>query len=169
MIKAEAFIGEGLHFSYSAFSRKLGQVMKNQISREAKQLMGRVVEDWKKRPDFSADYRRDGNEWVLWVHPTGPVAKVWRWLSAGVEPRVIRPRRKTRLKFRGGYQPRTVPGQPFYSGPGKYTGDIHFDTLVNWPGIEARDFEGGILEEYSPTYIRSMTKGIGNALFGSRE
>jgi hypothetical protein len=169
MIRVEAFVGEGLLFDYSTFSRKLGQVMKNQISREAKTRMEKVVEDWKKKPSFATDFRRDGNEWIVWVYPVGPVAKVWHWLSGGVKPRVIRPRKKTYLKFKTGYRPKTAPGNPYYSGPGKYTGNTRFDTLVNWPGIEPRNFEAGILKDYTPTYLRSITKGVGNALFGSRE
>lgn len=168
MIHAQAEIGDGIYIRYDSFSRGIADMMKQQIAKEVKDRMEKVVRDWKSKPTFETHFQKQSGQYVLRVFPTGDVARIWRYLSGGVEGRFIAPNGPYPLKFRAGYHARTKPGAPYYSGPGTRYGPTIRSMGHWWPGIAPRNFEGGILEDYTPTYISAVVRGVGKALFGSR-
>jgi hypothetical protein len=169
MIKAEIRRDPGIYFDFPSFSRKIGQVLSDQVARDTKPRMEQVVAGWKAKPSFKSDLKRKDEGWVLWVGPTGPVARIWAYLTKGVEGHYIRPRRKRVLRFQTGYRPRTHPGKPYYyQGPGRYVGHVRFSRGHYWPGIEPRNFEQKIIAEYKPSFLRTTVRGVISAIRGSR-
>lgn len=174
MISARLEVDPFMRIDERRFVHEVGEMMLNEIVPNVKLLMGLVVEDWKSKPKFSVRYEESlgtrvgrGN-WKVHVYPDGPVAKVWGWLTHGVPGREIVPRNADFLKYRTEYKAKTSPSSPYYSGPGVYRGPTVYASSAPWPGIEPRNFEEQIEDDYREPFFRHFERGVNRILIFSR-
>lgn len=128
-----------------------------------------VMANWVNKAQVTVTQKTEGGKTVFHIAPTGDKAKYWAWVSAGVKRRFIVPRNFPYLKFRYrgkgiSYIPKTYPVGG-WGGPGTYQGPKHkFFDGVDWPGIEARDFEDQIWRAYKPTFDIRVNAAFERAL-----
>lgn len=103
------------------------------------------IQKWSKPPKIYRKVTVQATQMKLDVGPRA--GGRWEWVSLGVKPRLIVPRKAKVLRFRTGYIPKTLPNNRLYGGPGKYIGDTVFRPAVSWPGIAPRNFEKHIVDE----------------------
>lgn len=108
-----------------------------------------VVADWKGKPRFNVEVRRDKSSIEMTVRPTGEHRMKWVWVDQGTGlhgpekkaykiPKVADGRL---LVFQTGYRPRTMPVANFAVGSGTSVGPTVFTRKqITHPGIEPRHF-----------------------------
>ena len=120
----------------------------------------KVVANWEHKPRFIA--KRVG--YTIEVRPTGPNAKIYRYVDEGTRPHTIRPRNAPALSFvwggPGSYVPKTKPiGQ--FGGPGIVRGGERvYAQEVHHPGTEARDFATIIGLEMAPVLAKAIRDAV---------
>lgn len=75
---------------------------------------------------------------------------VYRYVTRGTKPHVIRPKNAGILRFRSGYRAKTKPGF-LGSSRGGESGEAVFSDEVHHPGTEARRFEEEISARHQTT------------------
>jgi hypothetical protein len=143
--------------------------LKRTIDRDVKpallEYFQRIVKTWEHKPEFKAMKRVEKGGISIYVYPTGPNANIWRYVSQGTRPHVIRPKRPGgKLAFPwggyGSYKPHTSLGG-HYGGPGIVVNPQ--PTVlpeVQHPGTEAREFERHISRWYRPKFTELMRNAI---------
>jgi hypothetical protein len=114
------------------------QRVTNEVAPKAVTVLRGYVEHWKTKPDFELTINADVSEVSIAITPAGPTARVWGWVSRGVQARVIRPRSRKALKFKAGQK------NVFSKGH-------------KWPGIAPRDFEGRAVRDFGDEYVRLVS------------
>lgn len=136
--------------------RSLENVMRAEVEDKLIAEYQKRVANWENQPDFEAKSKATVDRLETIVTPIGENAILWTWVSGGTDPHPI-PASSTFLRFEmGEYRPKTEPGN-VYGGPGDIVGAqwITKDE-VDHPGIEAREFEKYISEEFKPEFRRIM-------------
>lgn len=107
----------------------------------------RTVATWEDKPAFSILSRsyKIGRRGVSIT--VGTRDKIYRYVSRGTPPHIIRPRKAAALAFPGKFTPKTAPGR-FLSKPGSRGGETVFAKEVRHPGTEARKFEELVAERH---------------------
>ncbi len=119
-----------------------------------------VVDNWQHKPRFIA--KREG--YTITVRPTGPNAKIYRYVDEGTRPHKIRPKNAPALSFvtggPGSYIPKTKPiGQ--FGGPGVVRGGERvYAQEVNHPGTKARNFGGRIALRMAPVLAKAIRDAV---------
>ncbi len=145
---------------WQVVEERLEQAFDDEITPRLTSYFNRFVANWDHKPQFAAKKIREANRIGVHVYPAGRNARFWRYVSGGVAPRPIFPRRKRALRFQLGYRPHTKPGG-FYQGPGVATGEVLVRKYVkNWPGIRARRFETIIVRWMRPWFRLSVRRAI---------
>lgn len=104
-----------------------------EAAEEGKDLLERCTATWENQPTFTITEVKDG----LIIGTDDPI---FGYVDEGTPPHTIAPKRRTFLRFRSGYTPKTSPGQ-IGSGSGGASGDVVFTRKpVNHPGTRARRF-----------------------------
>lgn len=158
-----------------AFERHLRRGMDREVKPALLDYFERIVKPWDTKVGFRARTRIRRRRIEVSVHPTGPNAKIWGYVTKGTPPHLIRPKRKMKSGGRaahlsfvwggpGSYKPHTRPGGR-YKGPGKVVGGRlrHF-FWVRHPGSKARNFEKHIARWYYPKFRRTMHNMMRRAL-----
>lgn len=133
--------------------KQLEDVLDNQVKPNILKAHERVVSNWKNKPSFQSKKFINPNRIAINIFPTGPNADIWRFVDEGTKPHIIQAKNAPMLKFRLGYQSKTLakPARTV-SGGGKATGPFMQKFRVNHPGNEARNFTGEIAEDIKPSY-----------------
>ena len=79
-----------------------------------------------------------------WIIAVGTDNEIYAYLNYGTKPHAIRPKKARRLRFRGGYTSKTVPGR-LNTRPGGSSGDYVSAKEVQHPGTDARNFDKEIV------------------------
>lgn len=117
----------------------------------------RIVANWEHKPNFQSRKFIRPAQIAVNIFPSGQNAKIWRFVDEGTKPHKIRAKNVPLLKFRTGYQPKTLakPARTVPSG-GKATGPYVSKAVVNHPGSEARNFTKKIAEDIKPSFKREI-------------
>lgn len=109
-----------------------------------------VVADWKNKPEFRTRKTITAVSIKMIVFPAGDpdAVAIYGYVDQGTKPHLIVPVHAPLLKFRTGYQPKTLarPARTV-SGGGKATGPWVSAKLVHHPGSEARKFSETIARD----------------------
>lgn len=125
-----------------------------------------VVSDWDHKPDFAARKYVNKGAIEVAVYPAGKNKAIWRYVSEGTKPHVIRPKNAKALSFvwggPGSYNPKTTPGPPpTWGGPGTVTGgETVVRREVHHPGTKARNFEKYIADQYRPKFRKEIENAM---------
>ena len=120
----------------------------------------KVVEDWEHQVEFAARKSVTADKIKITVYPTGANKDIWKFVTGGTKPHVIRAKNAKTLAFMwggpGSYQAHTTaPGG--YGGPGTVAGGVmHFPKEVQHPGTKARNFEHSIREQEADWFSAFM-------------
>lgn len=144
-----------------------GKAAKKEVERAIEQtkkpVLGefqQVVANWEHKPRFVA--KRTGHE--LQVRPTGPDAKIYRFVNDGTRPHKIRPKRAKALSFVTGGPGSYVPKTKFwgqFGGPGIVQGGTRvYAQEVDHPGNKPRDFDSRIANRMAPVLAKAIRDAI---------
>lgn len=116
-----------------------------------------TVTGWRNKPFFRSTFSFYGGSFMsIYVYPVGGFNRMkWVYISRGVAGRWIYARRAPYLVYQQGYRARTQPGGQWgIAGGGRYYGPIiKGRTSVWWDGIEARDYEGFIVNKINKQVV----------------
>lgn len=116
-----------------------------------------VVANWKNKPEFKTRKYIRADSIRMTVYPAGDseAVAIWGYVDQGTKPHLIVPVHAPFLRFRTGYQPKTL-AKPARTVPGggKATGDWVSAKLVHHPGNEAREFTATIARDIQPDFNR---------------
>lgn len=124
----------------------------------------KTVSTWSHRPLFTITEMDNGTRFSV-----GTTDEIYKFVSGGTRPHIIRARNAPVLAFKANYQAKTRPkvigsGSGGSSGPGVYAVEVHH------PGTEAREFERTIQFESQRTIAnnvqRAITQGVHEAGLG---
>jgi len=140
--------------------RELERTLDTQVKPHFIREFDKVVADWKHRVTFRARKRITQDAIKVTVFPTGDNKDIYRYVTGGTRPHVIRAKNAHMLAFMwgvpGSYVPKTRPiGK--YGGPGVVVGgSLHRFKQVQHPGTKARNFEKAIREQQASWFTRTM-------------
>jgi len=121
---------------------------------------GKVVANWEHKPRFVGKV----NGYAIEVRPTGPNARIYRYVDEGTRPHPIAAKNAPTLRFRwggpGSYVPKTKPvGQ--FGGPGIVKGGSwRSPKEVRHPGTEARHFAVIVGLEMAPVLAKAIRDAV---------
>lgn len=141
--------------------RKLGAIVDNEVKPDLIAKFDDVVSDWSGKPEFKARKFVTADSIKVNVFPAGEHKDKWIWVSRGTRgPYPIPKGGPGLLAFTLGYSARTRPRGQAHVGSGTASGPSVIGIMqVQHPGIEAREFEEVIAEEYKPEFSRTMENG----------
>lgn len=124
-----------------------------------------VTQDWENKPQFEYTLNTKSDLWLLTVFTD---QQIFEWVDKGTDgPYIIRPRRATYLKFRGGYNAKTQPVAQFGVGSGGANGPWVSTQIVIHPGIKPREFmkvaERDLKERFDRRIQQAIDRGIRRA------
>jgi hypothetical protein len=115
-----------------------------------------TVSKWSRRPKF---------ETLLQVGPAsveilvGTDNEIYRYVSEGTRPHVIVPKKAKALRFREGYNAKTIPGVIPSQAGGAFGGVVYSQGVFH-PGTKAREFEKLIEKEWRPRFKKEMEQAM---------
>ena len=120
-----------------------------------------IVAGWKNKPNFQTRKYIRPDKISMTVFPTGDNADIYTYVDQGTRPHIIRPVRAKMLRFRTGYQPKTLarPARTV-AGGGTTTGPEVRALLVHHPGSEAREFSRTIAEDIKPDFEKIIEQAF---------
>lgn len=137
--------------------KMLSDALDSQIKPLLIQSHEKVVESWKNQPDFQTRKYIKADSIGMTVFPTGEAKEIYTYVDQGTKPHLIVPVHAKLLKFRTGYQPKTLPNPArvvIQPAGGKATGSQVFAKLVHHPGSEPRGFSKAIAGDLQPDFSR---------------
>jgi len=152
---------------FRAFYKEIEKALDTIVKPDLFAYFNKVVKSWKNPPEFKARKIIWLEKMQVYVYPTGPNAKIWRYVTNGNPvpyriPKTSNTTAKT-LKFKwggpGSYKARTTP-QGGYNGPGKAMGKTVYRKFVIHPIISGRHFEKHIACWYKPKFQRTMNDAV---------
>lgn len=117
-----------------------------------------TTRNWTHKPTFQSKVNTV-NGLSLLVYPDARTksSRIWIYVHEGTRPRTIRARLAPRLTVQS-YNPHTKRGGR-WGGPGNRHGEISYPkVVVNWPGIDKRDFS----KEIASRQERQIRRDIQN-------
>lgn len=137
------------------------------VTKAHEKSLERVVADWstKTRPKFQIKTVVTGQRIGinLTVKEVDRQKPIWKWVSrTGTKRHKIPKSPKTgrsRLRFKGGYIPKTRPNPARFGGAGVETGPVTYARQVTHPGFKPRKFEEKILKDLRPKYNDAVRNG----------
>ena len=109
---------------------------------------------WNHQPHFTISHRKNSGEWNI-----GTDDKIYRYVSEGTKPHVIRPKNKKALSFGTPSRPKTRRG---FIGSNKGSRGKKKVTVkvVHHPGTEAREFVETINDKWDREWPRQISRAI---------
>jgi hypothetical protein len=154
--------------NWQAFRDEIARTMDAEVKPALLSYFERVTKSWRNQQTFKATKKITREQMTVNVVPVGPNAEIWKYVSQGARPHIIRPKgRGYPLRFEwggyGSYKPRTTPSGG-YRGPGRVVGGktVRF-MQVKHPGNKARNFEKHIARWYAPQFRRTMKNAVARA------
>jgi hypothetical protein len=154
---------------WDAFYKEIADTLDKEVKPALLTYFRRVTKSWTNEPEFNAKRTITRDAMAVYVNPFGPNADIWKYVSLGTKPHVIRPKGKGYpLKFEwggyGSYKSKTTTSGG-YKGPGKVVGGktVRF-MQVKHPGNKARRFEKHIARWYAPQFRRTMKNAVARGL-----
>lgn len=144
--------------------KQIEETMEKQVKQALIKSHEKIVADWEHKPKFQSRKYIRPDRIAENIFPTGPNAKIWRFVDEGTRPHVIKAKNVPRLIFKTGYVSKTLarPARTV-SGGGKYTGPTVSAVAVNHPGNEAREFTKTIAEDIKPEFKRVIENAFRKA------
>jgi len=154
--------------NWQAFYDEIARTMDAEVKPALLAYFEKVVKSWANAPEFKAKKKITRTEMSVSVTPAGTNADIWRYVSGGTRPHIIRPKGKYPLRFQwggyGSYKARTSTSGG-YRGPGRVIGGEQVRFMqVNHPGNKARNFERHIARWYAPVFRRTMKNAMARAM-----
>lgn len=155
--------------NWQAFYNEIVQAHDDIVKPELIAWFDKIVSNWNNKPTFEAIKKITREAMSVYVYPVGENADIWRYVSQGTQPHIIKPKRPGYpLKFmwggKGSYKARTTTSGG-YKGPGKVVGGtIHRPPVVHHPGNKARNFEKHIARWYTKRYRQVMKNAVARGL-----
>jgi len=84
---------------------------------------------------------------------------VYKLVSGGTRPHIIRVKRARALRFQAGYKAKTMPGVISSQSGGAFGPNV-YALQVQHPGTEARKFEETIGKKWRPRFKREMEQAL---------
>lgn len=167
MIEASVEVEIPKGFDFEQVEEQLNQGLR-ESARDHRADMESFVMNWKHKPGFKSDEKRQSDGHSISIYPTGENAKYWRFVSFGTEGRIITPVRAPNLVFRyqgagQSYVPKTTRGGGF-GGAGKKIGPVRRFSGVKWPGIDAREFEKEVIKANRKEFEKNMKEALERGL-----
>jgi len=115
----------------------------------------KIVADWKHQPEFQGRKVIKPDSISIYIFSVGPNKNIWVYVDKGTKPHVIRAVNAPLLKFKTGYQAKTLakPARTVVGG-GRATGPWVSAVSVNHPGSEGRGFSEQIATDIEPDFHR---------------
>jgi len=139
------------------------EAIRQAIEYEAKFIADEVYTDflltvskWSRQPKFDK-LVQVGPESVEILVGTDNV--IYRYVSEGTRPHVIKPTGPWPLRFKGTYKAKTIPGLITSRDGGASGGEV-FAMQVYHPGTEARKFEETIGKKWQPRFKKRMVAAL---------
>lgn len=146
-IKVKALIGE------------LESAMKR-VQRDIADDFSATTRTWNHKPKFDREF--ESTKQHIRVAVTTD-SDIYRYVSEGTKPHIIRPRRGTTLRFQSGYSAKTSPGA-IGSSSGGASGEFIFTRRgVRHPGTKARKFPEAIAKKQERPIRLRIAKAIKQA------
>ena len=123
-----------------------------------KEDLEKVVAPWKTSVQFTI--RTQGESRIVSTE-----SKVYKYVTLGTAPHVIRPKTAKVLRFKAGYTAATSPGS-LQTGSGRADGEEMFRREVNHPGIKPRRFEKLVAEKFQKTFAKEVSDKLKKAASG---
>ena len=158
---------------WQAFHNELARTLDAEVKPALLAYFEKVTKSWRNRQFFRAIRHITQTEVRVDVRPIGKNADIWRYVSRGTRPHIIRPRGAGYpLRFMwggyGSYKARTTTSGG-YNGPGKVVGGKPtFRMSVKHPGNKARNFEKHIARWYAPQFRRTMKNAVARGMRRAR-
>ena len=150
--------------NWAAMAKEVKRTMDARVKPALLREFKKVVTDWDHKPGFAARKYVNKGAIEVAVYPTGTNKKIWRYVSEGTPPHVIRPKHAKTLRFQwggpGSYKPKTTTA-PSWGGPGTVSGGkTVYRQEVHHPGTEARNFERYIADQYLPKFRKEIENAM---------
>lgn len=142
-------------FKTADFLKVIGKEARN-VGQEIQRQYGRFVETWEHDVRFALKVNVTIEQVEILVTTKD---KIFRWVSKGTPPHVIRVKHARSLVFRSGFKPKTRRGL-VGSNAGGVSGETLYRRSVRHPGIEPREFDKTI----ATIWKRVMRKRFRDAL-----
>ncbi len=133
----------------------MGQRMDAEVKPHFIEQFDDIVADWDHKVTFEGRKYIGPDDIRVAVYPTGPHKQIWKWVTGGTKPHIIRAKNAPVLAFQLGYVPRTSPGGG-YGGAGRATGDMAYAKEVRHPGTAPREFEKHVALKNKGWYSQKM-------------
>jgi len=133
------------------------QKMQSKSAPEVRKLFMQTVQGWENQPNFLQKFVNSPNRISaeIWPSASNQAGKIYNYVNNGTPAHVIRPRRAKMLRFQVGYRAATRPRMLSSRAPSRF-GEYASSFGVNHPGVEAREFDKTIVEEYTDTFVRDI-------------
>lgn len=155
--------------NWQPFYNEIAKTLDAEVKPALLAYFEKVTKSWKNEQTLKAKKRITQTMMEMYVYPAGPNAEIWKYVSFGTRPHIIKPKGQGYpLKFQwggpGSYKARTTTGGG-YKGPGKVAGGktVRFPQ-VKHPGNKARNFEAHIARWYGPQFRRTMKNAVTRGL-----
>lgn len=142
-----------------------GDAFERHFEQAAKKFKDLVLDDfesttrtWNKKVKFQAEVKISKSRVSASVTTDNAI---YRYVSVGTEPHVIKPKKKKRLLFRGTYRAKTTPGI-IGSQSGGAEGPLIGAAIVHHPGTKGRKFEQAILAKREPDFLELVELALKN-------
>jgi len=152
----KAIVPRGLN--ERAMRQKLEEAMRK-VGNDFRKDFERTTSTWENKPKFTTEFESSKSQMRV---TTNTDDDVYRYVSAGTRPHIIRPRRATRLHFAGTYTAKTAPGV-IDAKAGGSGGDEVFSLGVKHPGTKPRHFSKQIAKLWQREFGDRMRAAMRDA------
>lgn len=146
-------------FKSQVFIKELTKAMES-VEAGIKKDYEAGVKDWSEKPKFTSKTT---------VNPNGAVSvevdtddEIYTYVHEGTGPHPILPKKAKKLRFKGTYTAKTVPGV-IQSRQGGASGDDVFSAGVMHPGSKGRFFSKPIKKKWEPFMKRQTQRALDKA------
>lgn len=141
----------------------VGRALREDVGRMILNEMKARVSSWEHKPDFATEFRDLPHRMTLIVWPARKNVRFWRWVSKGTKrDGFVFPVNAKALTIQT-YNPSSLPGN-VYGRSHARVGPVHLTGVARKSSIEARDFEGHIVNDLRGDFNRTIRRAFIRAL-----
>jgi hypothetical protein len=158
-IKIQAILPDD-EIAIKNLERNVEAALRGPAKRIMKKEMNKTVKNWDTPIQMVGRYSNiKGAVGSMLVFPRGEGRRFWAILDQGAKGRTIAAVNAPALRYRPGYAPKTRPGGR-WGGSGRRSGPLITAKSVNWPGIEARNFEKEVAKNVEPELVKIVQAAL---------